>query len=415
MAKITKLFAREILDSRATPTIEVIMVLDNGAVGVASVPSGASTGTYEAHELRDGDMNWHLGKGVLKAIANVSDTIFQAVSGQEFASIADLDKKLIALDGTPNKSKLGANAILGVSIAFAKATAVSQKLPLYKYLAREAGNAQPLFMPTPAFNMINGGKHGAGNLDFQEFWVVPSHLKTFAQALETGAVIYQNLKKLLARRGAIHSVGDEGGFAPNLFTNLDALEILNEAITESKRKPGIDVELGLDLAANSFYKDGKYVIKDRSAPMEAGEFIDYLRDLNAQYHLRLIEDPLHEDDWKGWNQLTAELGNSTTIVGDDLLVTHPARIRQAITEKACNAILAKPNQIGTVSETIDVIKQSRLAGWKVIMSHRSGETNDTFIADLAVGVGADYAKFGAPARGERVAKYNRLLAIESEL
>lgn len=415
MAKITKLFAREILDSRATPTIEVIMVLDDGAVGVASVPSGASTGTYEAHELRDGDMNWHLGKGVLKAIANVSETIFQAVSGQEFASIADLDKKLIALDGTPNKSKLGANAILGVSIAFAKATAVSQKLPLYKYLARQAGNAQPLFMPTPAFNMINGGKHGAGNLDFQEFWVVPSHLKTFAQALETGAVIYQNLKKLLARRGAIHSVGDEGGFAPNLFTNLDALEILNEAITESKRKPGIDVELGLDLAANSFYKDGKYVIKDRSAPMEAGEFIDYLRDLNAQYHLRLIEDPLHEDDWKGWNQLTAELGNSTTIVGDDLLVTHPARIRQAITEKACNAILAKPNQIGTVSETIDVIKQSRLAGWKVIMSHRSGETNDTFIADLAVGVGADYAKFGAPARGERVAKYNRLLAIESEL
>lgn len=415
MAKITKLFAREILDSRATPTIEVIMVLDDGAVGVASVPSGASTGTYEAHELRDGDMNWHLGKGVLKAIANVSETIFQAVSGQEFASIADLDKKLIALDGTPNKSKLGANAILGVSIAFAKATAVSQKLPLYRYLAREAGNTQPLFMPTPAFNMINGGKHGAGNLDFQEFWVVPSHLKTFAQALETGAVIYQNLKKLLARRGAIHSVGDEGGFAPNLFTNLDALEILNEAITESKRKPGIDVELGLDLAANSFYKDGKYVIKDRSAPMEAGEFIDYLRDLNAQYHLRLIEDPLHEDDWKGWNQLTAELGNSTTIVGDDLLVTHPARIRQAITEKACNAILAKPNQIGTVSETIDVIKQSRLAGWKVIMSHRSGETNDTFIADLAVGVGADYAKFGAPARGERVAKYNRLLAIESEL
>lgn len=415
MAKITKLFAREILDSRATPTIEVIMVLEDGAVGVASVPSGASTGTYEAHELRDGDMNWHLGKGVLKAIANVNQTIFESVSDQEFASIADLDKKLIALDGTPNKSKLGANAILGVSIAFAKATAVSQKLPLYKYLAREAGNTQPLFMPTPAFNMINGGKHGAGNLDFQEFWVVPSHLKTFAQALETGAVIYQNLKKLLARRGAIHSVGDEGGFAPNLFTNLDALEILNEAITESKRKPGIDVELGLDLAANSFYKDGKYVIKDRSAPMEAGEFIDYLRDLNAQYHLRLIEDPLHEDDWKGWNQLTAELGNSTTIVGDDLLVTHPARIRQAITEKACNAILAKPNQIGTVSETIDVIKQSRLAGWKVIMSHRSGETNDTFIADLAVGVGADYAKFGAPARGERVAKYNRLLAIESEL
>jgi enolase len=415
MAKIAKLFAREILDSRATPTVEVILVLDDGGVGVASVPSGASTGTYEAHELRDGDMNWHLGKGVFKAIANVNQTIFQAISGQDFTTITELDKKLIALDGTPNKSKLGANAILGVSIAFCKAMAASQKLPLYKYLAKEAGNTATLFMPTPAFNMINGGKHGAGNLDFQEFWVVPSHLKTFAQALEMGAVIYQNLKKLLARRGAIHSVGDEGGFAPNLFTNLDALEILNESITESKCKPGIDVELGLDLAANSFYKDGKYVIKDRSAPMEAGEFIDYLRDLNAQYHLRLIEDPLHEDDWKSWNQLTAELGNSATVVGDDLLVTHPARIRQAIAEKACNAILAKPNQIGTVSETIDVIKESRLAGWKVIMSHRSGETNDTFIADLAVGVGADYAKFGAPARGERVAKYNRLMAIETEL
>ncbi len=415
MAKVNKIYAREILDSRATPTIEVVLVLDDGGVGVASVPSGASTGTYEAHELRDGDMDWHLGKGVLKAVSNVNQTILAGISGQEFATLADLDKKLIALDGTPNKSKLGANAILGVSIAFAKASAASQKLPLYRYLAKEAGNSQPLFMPTPAFNMINGGKHGAGNLDFQEFWVVPSHLKTFAQALETGAVIYQNLKKLLARRGAIHSVGDEGGFAPNLFTNLDALEILNEAITESKRKPGIDVELGLDLAANSFYKDGKYVIKDRSAPMEAGEFIDYLRDLNAQYHLRLIEDPLHEDDWRGWNQLTAELGNTTTIVGDDLLVTNPARIRQAVAEKACNAILAKPNQIGTVSETIDVIKESRLAGWKVIMSHRSGETNDTFIADLAVGVGADYAKFGAPARGERVAKYNRLLSIEAEL
>lgn len=415
MAKITKLFAREILDSRATPTIEVIMVLDDGAVGVASVPSGASTGTYEAHELRDGDMNWHLGKGVLKAIANVNQAIFQAVSGQDFATIADFDKKLIALDGTPNKSKLGGNAIYGVSVAFAKAQAASQKLPLYKYLAREAGNTQTLFIPTPVFNMINGGKHGAGNLDFQEFWVVPSHLKTFAQALETGAVIYKNIKKLLARRGAIHSVGDEGGFAPNLFTNLDALEILNEAITESKRKPGIDVELGLDLAANFFYKDGKYVIKDRSAPMETGEFIDYLRDLNAQYHLRLIEDPLHADDWKGWNQLTAELGGAATIVGDDLLVTNAARVRQAITEKACNSILVKPNEAGTISENLDVVKQARDAGWKIIISHRAGETNDAFVADLAVGLGADYVKFGAPARGERVAKYNRLLSIEAEI
>ena len=411
MAKISKLYAREILDSRATPTVEAVIMLDDGAVGVSSVPSGASTGTYEAHELRDGDPNWYLGLGVQKAVANVNQGIASQIVGQDIKEVRELDQKLIALDGTATKTNLGANAILAVSVAFTKALAASAHQPLYKYIGQIAKNSQPFFMPSPLFNMINGGKHGAGNLDFQEFWVIPNHINSFAKALETGAVIYQNLKKLLARRGAIHSVGDEGGFAPNLFTNLDALEILNESIIQSGRKPSIDVELGLDLAPNSFYKDGRYVIKDRSSPMETGEFIDYLRDLNTQYHLRLLEDPLFEDDWKGWAQVTAELGNSTTIVGDDLLVTNPERVRQAILEKSCNAILVKPNQIGTVSETIDVVELSRSAGWKIIVSHRSGETNDTFIADFAIGVGADYVKFGAPARGERVAKYNRLMAI----
>ena len=415
MAKISKLYAREILDSRATPTVEAVIMLDDGAVGVSSVPSGASTGTYEAHELRDGDPNWYLGLGVQKAVANVNQGIASQIVGQDIKEVRELDQKLIALDGTATKTNLGANAILAVSVAFTKALAASAHQPLYKYIGQIAKISQPFFMPSPLFNMINGGKHGAGNLDFQEFWVIPNHINSFAKALETGSVIYQNLKKLLARRGAIHSVGDEGGFAPNLFTNLDALEILNESIIQSGRKPSIDVELGLDLAPNSFYKDGRYVIKDRSSPMETGEFIDYLRDLNTQYHLRLLEDPLFEDDWKGWAQVTAELGNSTTIVGDDLLVTNPERVRQAILEKSCNAILVKPNQIGTVSETIDVVELSRSAGWKIIVSHRSGETNDTFIADFAIGVGADYVKFGAPARGERVAKYNRLMAIEAEL
>lgn len=404
MAKINKIYAREILDSRATPTLEVICVLDDGSVGVSSPPSNGT------HELRDGDPNRYLGLGVLKAVENINITLANELKNLDFEKTEELDNKLLTL-----KENVGSNSTLGVSIAFAKAHAVSVRLPLYKYLASACGNQQALYIPTPLFNMINGGSHGAGNLDFQEFWVVPNHLGSFSKALETGSVIYQNLKKLLARRGAIHSVGDEGGFAPNLFTNLDALEILNEAILQSHRKPNIDVELGLDLAPHSFYKDGRYMIKDRSSPMETGEFIDYLRDLNTQYHLRLIEDPLSEDDWKGWGQITAELGNSTTIVGDDLLETNPERVKKAISEKSCNAILVKLNELSTVTENLQVINLARNAGWKIIVSHRSGETNDSFIADLAVGVGADYVKFGAPARGERVAKYNRLLAIEQEI
>ncbi len=415
MAKITQVYAREILDSRSTPTVEVVVFLETGDYGVASVPSGASTGSAEAVELRDGDPNRFLGKGVLRAVGFVNQEIASKLVGQNFNSIKDIDDLLIKLDGTPNKSRLGANAILGVSIAATKAFASATKMTLYKYVATMAGNNQALFVPTPVFNMINGGKHGAGNLDFQEFHVIPGRVGSFATAMQIGSEIYQTIKKLLARRGAIHSVGDEGGFAPNLFTNLDALEILNESIIECKHKPGIDVELGLDIAANSFFKDNRYTIKDRSSPMDTQEFIEYLRDLNSQYHLRLLEDPLSEDDWKGWGILTSELGSVLSVVGDDILVTNKDRLLKAITEKACTAILVKPNQIGSVSETVAVVNQARLAGWKVVASHRSGETNDTFIADFAVGVGADYAKFGAPARGERVAKYNRLLSIETEL
>jgi enolase len=415
MAKLAQLYAREILDSRSDPTVEVVAILDDGSVGVSSVPSGASTGTYEAHELRDMDMGRYLGQGVLKAVGNVNTEIATALVGQEITSVADVDQIMIQLDGTPTKSRLGANAILGVSMALTKVLATSVKMPLYRYIASIANVTETLFSPVPLFNMINGGKHGAGNLDFQEFFVIPSQLHSFAASLQTGSEIYHAIKQILARRGAIHSVGDEGGFAPNLFTNLDALEVLTEAIVERGHKPGVDVELGLDVAANSFYKDGRYIIKDRSGPMEGAEFIDYMRDLNAQYHLRVLEDPLHEDDWRGWAALTSELGGQLSIVGDDLLVTNKDRVAKGIAEKACNSILVKPNQIGTVSETIEVVKASRAAGWKVVVSHRSGETNDTFISDFAVGVGAEYVKFGAPARGERVAKYNRLLSIEQEI
>jgi len=409
MAKIKQVYASEILDSRANPTVEAVVILESGEYGIASVPSGTSTGTHEVLELRDGDPNRYLGKGVLMAVNHVNTEIAGALNGHDFTNTAQVDDVLIKLDGTPNKSKLGANAILGVSWAATKAFAAAAKSPLYRYVAALTGNTSPLFVPNPVFNMVNGGKHGAGNLDFQEFHVIPRRESTFRLQLEMGSVIYLGIKQLLARRGAIHSVGDEGGFAPNLFTNLDALEILVEAITEVHKKATVDIELGLDVAANSFYKEGHYTIKDRSSPMETGEWIEYLRDLNNQYHLRLLEDALQEDDWRGWTNLTAELGSSLTTVGDDLLVTNPQRVAKAITEKSCTGIAVKLNEVGTVTEAIAVIRQCRSAGWKIIVSHRSGETNDTFIA------GADYAKMGAPARGERVAKYNRFLTIEAEL
>lgn len=420
MSKIHSVSATEILDSRGNPTIEATVVLDDGWRGVASVPSGASTGHYEAIELRDGDPKRYNGLGVLKAVQNVNQVIAPKVIGLDPSKQAEIDKLLISLDGTKDKSKLGGNAILSVSQGICEAAAATLKLPLWKYIYQLAVNSfqltvSSLHIPTPTFNLINGGKHGAGNLEFQEFHVIPVAGKPYHQALEMGEEIYQTVKKVLIRHGAVHSVGDEGGFAPNLFTNMDALEVIVQAIKESGHEFRKDVFMGLDVAASHFYKNGTYSIRDRTQPLQANELIEYYRELCQQYPLYLLEDPLFDDDWDSWAKLTEEIGEKTIVVGDDLLCTNSERVKKGVEKKACTAILVKPNQIGTISETLEVIKSARTAGWKVIVSHRSGETNDTFIADFAVGVGADFTKFGAPARGERVAKYNRLLEIEEEL
>lgn len=418
MAKITQLWAREILDSRGIPTIESACQIDTGHVATASIPSGASTGTHESLELRDRASRRLKGQGVLQAVSNVNQVLGPAVINMDPRNQEEIDKKLIALDGTENKSRLGANSILAVSEVVAKVGAILSNTTLYRWvnaLAQRQGIKAGLNLPTPVFNMINGGLHGAGNLDFQEFFVIPSSAKTFSQGLELGGEIYLTLGETLERRGAIHSVGDEGGYAPNLFTNADALEVLVEAIRQTPFSLGRDVFLGLDVAASTFYRDGGYLIKDKSAAMNEDTFLEYYKELNEAYHMAILEDPLAEDAWDGWKKLQTILGNQTILVGDDLLVTNVKRVKKAISEKACNAILIKPNQVGTITQTLEVIKVAQDAAWKIVVSHRSGETNDSFIADFAVGVGAEYVKFGAPARGERVAKYNRLSAIENEL
>lgn len=412
MAKIKDILAREILDSRGNPTVETTVVLDDGSTATASVPSGASVGKYEALELRDGDQKRYKGKGVLKAVENVNKIIKPKILGMEPRNQLEIDKTLILLDGTPNKTNLGANATLSVSLAVCKAAAKEEGVPVFVHVSHLYGLKENFKMPTPIFNLINGGKHGAGNLDFQEFHIVPVVKESYAFSLQKGVEIYQTLKKVLIRYGAIHSVGDEGGFAPNLFTNLDAWTILTEAIKEAGYLLGKDVFLSLDVAAGSFYQEGKYKIRDRTQPLSGDDLLDFYRELIEQYPLLLLEDPFYEDDWDSWQQITKNF-SQTTIVGDDLLATNKQRVKKAIEKKACGAILVKPNQIGTVAETIEVIKIARQAGWKIIISHRSGETNDDFIADFAVGVAADFVKFGAPCRGERVAKYNRLLEIEN--
>ena len=417
MSKITKTWAREILDSRGVPTVEAACQLDTGQVAVASVPTGAAMEKRGAVELRDEDPNRLLGKGVLKAVANVNDILGPGVWGMDAQDQAKVDARLIELDGTPNKTKYGANAILAVSVAACKAAAQSANVPLYIWvskIAQKAGLNPHVHIPTPVFNMINGGLHGAGNLDFQEFHVIPASSKSFSQGLVCASEIYMTLGKDLARRGAIHSLGDEGGYAPNLFTNADALEVVVESIKTTNYQLGRDVFLGLDVAASYFYKNGEYTIRDKSSPLKDTDLLEYYKYINNQYHLAMIEDPFHEDAWDSWKMLFQAL-QGLTVVGDDLLSTSVERVEKAIKEKACNGILVKPNQTGTVSETLTVIKRAVEAKWKIIVSHRSGETNDWFIADFAVGVGSDFVKFGAPARGERVAKYNRLLAIEAEL
>jgi len=418
MAKISKIWAREILDSRGIPTIEAACQLDTGQVAVSSVPTGTSTGTHEALELRDKDNKRFLGKGVLSAVSNVNKILGPAVTGMDPTNQEEIDNKLKQIDGTENKSKYGANAILAISMVVAKTGAIASRQTLYGWinvLIQKVGQKSPLRMPTPIFNMINGGLHGAGNLDFQEFHVIPASSKTYSQGLQESVEVYLTIGENLARRGAIHSVGVEGGYAPNLFTNVDALEVVVESIKETQYSLGRDLFLGLDVAASVFYKNGEYVIRDKTSPMDDNHMLEFYKKLNDQYHLAVLEDPFHEDAWQSWKKLYTLLSDQLILVGDDLLATNPKRVERAIKERACNAILVKPNQIGTVTETLKVIKMARDAGWKIVVSHRSGETNDWFIADFAVGVGADYVKFGAPARGERVAKYNRLLSIETEL
>lgn len=405
---------REIIDSRSNPTVEATVWLENGLSATASVPSGASRGSHEAVELRDNDLKRFNGNGVLKAVEHVNEKIARVVVGMETEAQAEIDQKMIEADGTPDKSNLGANAILAVSIAVCRASAGVKNIPLYRRIAECYANSEEIKIPCPILNLINGGKHGTGNLDFQEFHVIPFAFPRFSDALRIGVEVYQSVEKVLVNHGAIHSVGDEGGFAPNLFTNIDALEVLVDAIKEVGAVFGKDVLLGLDIASSNFYKDGKYKIRDRTMPLTPEDMIEYYRDLNNEYPLYLIEDPLNEDDWGNWIRLTADMSHGI-IVGDDLLATNLKRTEKAIREKACSAAIIKPNQVGTLTETMQVVRKVKEAGWKAIVSHRSGETTDDFIADFAVGVGADYVKFGAPARGERVVKYNRLLKIQEEL
>ncbi|MDP3724303.1 MAG: phosphopyruvate hydratase [bacterium] len=413
MSKIAQVKAREILDSRGHPTIETTVVLDSGEYGVASVPTGISTGKDEAKQLRDGDPTRYAGLGVLKAVEKVTTVIAGVIMGKEAGQQAQIDKAMLDLDATTDKSNLGANSILSVSIAACKAAARQYRLPVYKYIRALLGRDMnaPFTMPTPMFNVINGGKHGAGNLDFQEFLVVPGHSIPYVQTVEMGAEIYYALLEVLKHRNAIYSVGDEGGFAPNLFTNADALEVITQAIMATEYKLGENVFLGLDVAASHFHQGNDYVIKDRTTPLSRSDMVGYFQELIQQYHLLSLEDPIAEDDFDGWKEITVALGSSTMIVGDDFLVTNMKHLEQAVAQNAANAIIIKPNQIGTLTETLQVVYNAQKAKWRIVTSHRSGETNDDFIADFAVGIDSNYAKFGAPARGERVAKYNRLLAI----
>ena len=417
MSKIKSVYAREILDSRGNPTIETTIWTDTDHGAVASIPSGASTGRMEALELRDGDIHRFGGMGVLKAVANVNQIISKYIIDQDPTQQGTIDQILLNIDGSLDKSKLGANAILSVSQAVCELGAASMGLQTFEYLSQKYGFIKPtaLNIPTPIFNLINGGKHGAGNLEFQEFHIIPSSRKSFTDALSIGVELYHALKNILIEKKAIHSIGDEGGFAPNLYSNTDAIELLVETIESSPYKLNEDVFIGLDIAATSLYKNGKYKISDVKDFLSGKDMADFLIDLNKKYNLLSIEDPLDQDAWDDWAYLDSEIGKQIMLVGDDLIVTNPSRLKQAIEKKACNSIIIKPNQIGTISETVSVIKLAKSNGINVIVSHRSGDTDEDFLADFAVGMDADFVKFGAPGRGERVSKYNRLLFIEGYL
>jgi len=406
---IELIVAREILDSRGRPTVEAEVHLVNGAIGLAQVPSGASTGTFEAHELRDNDKSRYGGKGVLQAVRNIQEVIAPKLLNLDALNQDLLDRTMIALDGSANKANLGANAILAVSLAAAKASAESLAIPLYRYLGGPLSN----ILPVPLMNLINGGAHAANNVDFQEFMIVPHGAGSFREALRWGAEVFATLSKVLAEKGLLTGVGDEGGFAPNLESNQVALELLVTAIEQAGYQPGKQVSLALDVAASEFYKDGQYVYDGQ--PHSPSEFIDYLDQLVDQYPIISIEDGLHEEDWENWKLLTQKLGSRVQLVGDDLFVTNTTRLYKGIAEKAGNAILIKLNQIGSLTETLQTIDMATRNSFRSIISHRSGETEDTTIADLAVATRAGQIKTGSLCRSERVAKYNRLLRIEDEL
>jgi len=401
----------EVLDSRGNPTVEVAVTLADGSVGRAIVPSGASTGANEAVELRDGDKGRFGGKGVLKAVEYVNTTIAEALAGADAGDQRGIDLRLIELDGTPNKGKLGANAILGVSMACAHAAAAALGLPLYRYL----GGVDAHILPVPLFNILNGGKHAENSSDFQEFKLAPTGAPSFREALRCGAEVYQALKAVLHARGASTNIGDEGGFAPSLPSNAAVIEVILEAIQKAGYTPGKDCFIALDPAASSFYEGGKYHLTREGLTLSSDEMVDYWARWVDQYPILSIEDGLAEDDWAGFAKLTARLGDRIQIMGDDLLVTNVQFLRRAILERSCNSILIKLNQIGTVTETIQTVREAHRAGFTAVVSHRSGETEDTTIADFVVAMGTGQIKTGAPARGERTAKYNRLLRIEREL
>jgi len=413
VSAIVDVRGREILDSRGNPTVETEVTLETGVRGRAAVPSGASTGAHEAVELRDGDRNRYLGKGVRNAVANVNTTLAQALRGFEAREQLDIDRTMIELDGTPNKRNLGANAILSVSMAVARAAAAENKMPLWKYLADE-GDAT--LLPVPMMNILNGGSHAPNNVDIQEFMVMPIGAETFAEGLRMGVEVFHHLKKVLTSQGKNTAVGDEGGFAPDLADNEEAVEVVLQAIEAAGYRPGEDIVLALDAAASEFYEDGEYVFRWSSGERrDAAGMVEFWEALMDKYPIRSLEDPLDENDWHGWKALTAAVGDRVQIVGDDIFVTNTERLEQGIRDESANAILIKLNQIGTLTETLETMRLGAQAGFKSVISHRSGETEDTFIADLAVATAAGQIKTGSASRTDRIAKYNQLLRIEEQL
>jgi len=412
MTKITDIKSREIIDSRGNPTVEVDVILDGGVVGRAAVPSGASTGEHEAIELRDGDKSRFLGKGVTKAVANVTTVIKPKIVGQDPANQEEIDQALIDLDGTENKANLGANAILGVSLACAKAASIVAQKPLYRYLGQDQANV----LPVPMMNILNGGQHADNNVDIQEFMIFPLGVQSFSAALRAGCEVFQNLKKILHAKKLSTSVGDEGGFAPNLSSNTEAIEVIIQAIEQAGYKPGQDIYLALDAAASSFYDGKNYILGAEEQPTKsADQLIEFYQQLVAKYPVVSVEDGLAEDDWTGWQNLNQSLGKQVQIVGDDLFVTNTKRLKQGIEQNSANSILIKVNQIGTLTETLAAIKMAKENGFSAVISHRSGETEDTTIAHLAVATSCGQIKTGSTSRSERIAKYNELLRIEEQL